>query len=83
MGRTMTTTTIAVGLIVAGILISLAMILYFLWSVYDRGGPKHVLDVARALRQVYDPNWPSKLLGYLPPAEDEADEPGAGTQKGA
>ena len=62
----MTTTTIAVALIVAGILISLAMILCFLWCVYDRGGPKHVLDVARALREVYDPNWPSKLLGYLP-----------------
>src|SRR3954453_196954 len=42
------------------------MIIWFLKHVYDRGGPNHVLDVARALRQVYDPNWPSKLLGYLP-----------------
>jgi hypothetical protein len=67
----MTTTTIAVGLIVVGILISLAMILYFLWSVYDRGGPKHVLDVARALRQVYDPSWPSSLLRFLPAIDEE------------
>jgi hypothetical protein len=85
MGRKMTTTTIAVGLIVAGILISLAMILSFLWSVYDRGGPKHVLDAAQALRQVYDPSWPSKLLGYLPTdvPEDDGDEEDDDTQKSA
>jgi hypothetical protein len=67
----MTSTTTAVGILVAGILIALAMILRFLWCVYHRGGPKHVLDVARALRQVYDPNWPAKLLGYLPAVDTE------------
>jgi hypothetical protein len=70
----MTSTTFALALIIAGILISLAMILYFLWCVYDRGGPKHVLDAARALRQVYDPNWPSRLLGYLPNGADDDDD---------
>jgi hypothetical protein len=52
------------AVIVAGVVISLAMILYFLWRVYDRGGPKHVQDVARALHEVYDANWPAKLLCY-------------------
>lgn len=71
----MTSTTVALALIVAGILIALAMIIWFLKHVYDRGGPKHVLDVARALHQVYDPNWPSKLLGYLPRVDtDPKDE---------
>jgi hypothetical protein len=72
----MTATTIAVSLVVGGIIVSLAMILYFLWLVYERSGPKHVGDVAKALRVVYDPNWPTKLLGYLPNvgADDEQDE---------
>jgi hypothetical protein len=77
MGSMMTSTTVVLALIVTGILIALAMIIWFLKHVYDRGGPKHVLDVARALRQVYDPNWPSKLLGYLPAADDQGgDEEG-------
>ena len=43
--------------------------------MYDRGGPKHVLDVAKALRQVYDPSWPTKLLRYLPRVDaDPKDE---------
>jgi hypothetical protein len=74
----MTSTTVAVALIVAGILISLAMILYFLWSVYEGGGPKHVLDVAKALREVYDPSWPTKLLRFLPTANDDQDDDGDG-----
>jgi hypothetical protein len=45
-----------------------------LWSVYDRGGPKHVLDVAKALREVYDPSWPSSLLRFLPTAKDGEDD---------
>jgi hypothetical protein len=65
-GPKMTSTIAALTLIIAGMLIALAMIIRFLTYVYDRGGPKHVLGVARALREVYDPNWPSKLLGYLP-----------------
>lgn len=71
----MTATTIAASLVVDGVIVSLAMILYFLWLVYERGGPKHVGDVAKALRVVYDPNWPTKLLGYLPnvDADDEQD----------
>lgn len=70
-GHKMTSTTFALTLIIAGILTALAMIIRFLTHVYDCGGPKHVLDVARGLRQVYDPNWPSKLLGYLPANGDE------------
>jgi hypothetical protein len=69
----MNPTTAAIAFVVAGIVISLAMILYFLWSVYTRGGPKHVHAVAKALREVYDPSWPSKLLGYLPPPESRVD----------
>ena len=57
---------IGVVAVVAGVIISLAMILVFFWLVYDRGGPKHVRDVAKALRKVYDPRWPRKLLGTLP-----------------
>jgi len=72
----MTATTIAISIVVSGVIASLAMILYFLWLVYERGGPKHVRDVAKALRLVYNPNWPTKLLGYLPDvdADDEQDE---------
>lgn len=62
----MNPTTAAIALIVAGTVISMAMILFFLRYVYDRGGPKDMRDVAKALREVYDPSWPSKLLGYLP-----------------
>ena len=47
------------------------MIIWFLKHEYDHGGPKHVLDVARALREVYDPNWPSKLFGYLSEEENK------------
>src|SRR3954469_25323555 len=47
-------------------LTSLALILRFLWRVYDRGGPPHVRSAADALRQVYDPNWVAKLAGCLP-----------------
>ena len=53
----MTSATAALALLVAGILIALAMIIWFLKHVYDCGGPNHVVDVARALREVYDPNW--------------------------
>ena len=42
-------------------LISLALILRFLWRVYDRGGPTHVRSAADALRRVYDPSWMAKL----------------------
>jgi hypothetical protein len=38
-GRNMTSTTAALALIVAGILIALAMTIWFLTHVYDRGGP--------------------------------------------
>ena len=69
----MTSTTVALALIIVGMLTALAMIIRFLTHVYNRGGPKHVLDVARALRDVYDPSWPSKLLGYLPPRGGEDD----------
>jgi len=67
----MTSTIVALSVIIVGMLIALVMIIRFLTYVYDCGGPKHVLDVARALREVYDPNWPSKLLGYLPLGEED------------
>ena len=69
----MTSTVVTLTLIIAGMLTALAMIIRFLTHVYDRGGPKHVLDVAQALRDVYDPSWPLKLLGYLPPRGGEDD----------
>ena len=70
----MTSATAALALLVAGILIALAMIIWFLKHVYDCGGPNHVVDVARALREVYDPNWPSKLLGYLPRVDADPED---------
>jgi hypothetical protein len=61
----MSPTTVALGVLVVGVVTSLAMILWFFWCVYDRGGPKHVQDVAKALREVYDPTWPSRLLDFV------------------
>lgn len=73
----MTSTTAALALIIVGILIALAMILTFLWRVYDRGGPKDALDAARALREVYDPNWPANLLRFLPATGEDDEEKSA------
>jgi hypothetical protein len=42
-------------------LISLTLILRFLWRVYEHGGRTDVRSAAAALRQVYDPSWVSKL----------------------
>ena len=72
----MNSTLALAGLIViaASGLISLALILRFLWRVYDRGGPTHVRSVADALRQVYDPSWAAKLVGYLP---EKGNKPGS------
>jgi hypothetical protein len=55
-------------IIAASGLISLALILRFLWRVYDRGGPTHVRSAAAALREVYDPHWAAKLGHSLPRA---------------
>ena len=46
--------------------ISLALILSFLWRVYERGGHIDLSFAARALRQVHDPNWASTLLRLMP-----------------
>jgi hypothetical protein len=46
-------------------LISLMLILRFLWRVYERGGPTHVKSAAAALQQVYDANWVAKLSRSL------------------
>ncbi len=73
-----TVTAIVVIAVVAGVIITLAMILKFLWRIYERGGPSHVSSVAKALHEVYDPQWPSKVLGYLPSDIDkEKDEKAA------
>jgi hypothetical protein len=50
----MISTVTIVGLMVSGLcgLASLALILWFLWRVYDRGGPVHLTSVADALHQV-------------------------------
>ena len=53
------------GLIVAGVVLSLAMILIFFWKVYERGGPTHLEQAARALREVYDPEWASKVMKHV------------------
>jgi hypothetical protein len=61
------------GLIVAGVVLSLAMILIFFWKVYERGGPTHLEQAARALREVYDPEWASKVMKYIPGVRKDAD----------
>jgi hypothetical protein len=60
--------------VIGGVIICLAMIIKFLGKIYERGGPADVRTVARALRDVYDPSWPTKLLGYLPPADERTDD---------
>jgi hypothetical protein len=70
----MTSTTVSLALIVAGILIALAMILLFFWKVAARFGPTHLPTAAKALREVYDPNWPSKLLGYVPRVDTDPED---------
>jgi hypothetical protein len=62
------TATIALGLAAAAIsgLVSLGLILRFLWCVYERGGPSHLATAATALRKVYDPRWLDKITGILP-----------------
>jgi hypothetical protein len=62
---------LAVVAVVAGVLLLLGLILRFLWNVYDHGRPNHVLDVARALRQVYDPSWPRWLRNLLQHSHDD------------
>jgi hypothetical protein len=63
---------------VAGVVVCLAMLLVFLWKVYVRGGLIDLERAAKALNEVYDPEWPSKLMKYLPAARkgsDVDDEP--------
>jgi hypothetical protein len=69
-----TVTAIVLVAVIAGVIICLAMILKFLWKVYEHGGPGDVLDTAKALREIYDPEWPSKLFGYLPLADEGQSE---------
>ena len=63
-----TTTVVVIGVtaVIVGVIVCLRMILKFFWKVYDRGGPTHVGTVATALREVYDPEWPTQALRYLP-----------------
>jgi hypothetical protein len=70
----MTATAWMIGLIVAGVLLSLAMLLIFLWNIYVRGGLTHLERAAKALHEVYDPQWSSKLAQYLPGARKHADK---------
>jgi hypothetical protein len=60
-------TTIIIGVITVATLagvVSLALILRFLWRVYERGGRSDLTAAAKALRLVHDPNW-IFLLGKL------------------
>jgi hypothetical protein len=66
---------IAVGVLALTGLASLALVLRFLWLVYDRGGRADLIAAARAFRQVHDPNWvvsPSKFLPVPPKPDGEA-----------
>lgn len=53
----MISTLAVIGVIVGAIsgLASLALLLLFLWRVYDRGGQTDLVAAAKALRQVRDP----------------------------
>jgi hypothetical protein len=54
---------LAVGLAVAAVcgVVSLWLILSFLWKVYEHGGQKALFVAAKAVRKVYDPSWLDKL----------------------
>ena len=64
----MISTLAVIGVITGGVcgLASLALLLRFLWRVYDRGGRTDLVAAAKALRQVHDPNWAAKLTRFLP-----------------
>src|SRR4029079_4269144 len=74
-GLNMNSTVAVVGLIVgaASGLASLALLLWFLWRVYDRGGRTDLVAAAKALRQVYDPSWAAKLSRFLPSSSSPED----------
>jgi hypothetical protein len=63
-------TTIVVAITVAALagLLSLALILWFLWRVYERGGRCDLAAAAKALRQVHDPHWVASLAKLIPSA---------------
>jgi hypothetical protein len=50
----MISTIVIVGIVVGGLsgVIGLALILRFLWLVYDRGGSPHLMAAAAALRSI-------------------------------
>jgi hypothetical protein len=64
-------TTIVVAITVAALagLLSLALILWFLWRVYERGGRSDLAAAAKALRQVHDPHWVASLGKFVPGAD--------------
>ena len=49
------------------------MILRFLWKIYEHGGSCDVGAVAKALREVYDPEWPATALRFLGSVQNEED----------
>jgi len=63
-------TTIVVAITVAALagLASLALILRFLWRVYDQGGRSDLEVAAKALRLVHDPSWVASLAKFIPGA---------------
>jgi uncharacterized membrane protein len=63
-------TTIVVAITVAALagLVSLALILWFLWRVYERGGRSDLVAAAKALRLVHDPSRASSLGRFIPGA---------------
>ncbi len=68
-----TSTVLGVIAIISGVIVCLAMILWFLWMVYNRGGADDVGSVAKALREVYDPEWPTQAFRFLgSTAQDDA-----------
>lgn len=82
----MTSTTVAVlGLIavVTGVIVCLAMILGFLWKIYQHGGPGHVGSVAQSLRKVYDPSWPMVFRHIPGTTPREAEDDGKDIEKTA
>lgn len=59
--------TIVIAITVAALagLVSLSLILWFLWQVYERGGRSDLAAAAKALRQVHDPSWVSSLCRFI------------------
>jgi hypothetical protein len=69
----MISTLAVIGVTVGAVsgLASLALLLLFLWRVYDRGGRTDLVAAAKALRQVHDPNWSAKLSRFVPNSSND------------